>query len=1701
MIKIESFAKQNKSNVSNSSGGFVKSTTIINNSTTTEVSKELDTHLLWGQPFNGIQDVSGDLVGVGNISANGNISTTGNINGNTVSGATVSATNVNATNVDADNGTIDNLTTETLNSQDINNSGDISTDGLTANTGTITTLVSTDGTITNLTVDNLTAKAAHFFELTIDEIKSVGGQLIVTPANASIDKVEKIGNTYKCYFKSTDGEKKITNQFAVNDQVVCSSFNAATGTSYNVSNKFYWAKVSQVSSAPVTVDGEEYHYIIVDWTDKDSDSNGVPQEGDKIAQLGNRNNTARQAAIIISAYQNQFLDNGISAPSIVQYEGINDYNLSNHRLNVISKGLNQFKGSFTTSTGDDIVDLINDMGEGALTYVHSAYANSADGATDFSKTYFDNAEYMGLCSNHTESDTALTYTDYRWSRFKGSDGTDGLTPFIYNGNWWIGTTDTGVEAKGEQGDTPYINNGYWYIGTDSTGVKATGDTPYIKNGYWWIGNTNTNVKAQGIDGTTYYTWIRYADTISSDGTSGTGISNSPIKGDGTFKEHIGFAYNKTSATESNNYADYKWSLFKGTDGTDGIDGIDGKTLYTWLKYSDVLPTKNSDIYDSPKSTTEYIGIATNQENQTESGDYTKYIWSKFKGEQGIPGTDGNTPYIKNGNWWIGNTDTQVKAEGTNGDTPRIVNGYWWVGDVNTGVKAEGTDGSTPYIENGYWYINGVSLDVKATGDNGNDAEFYRLVKNVEKAIVDKDGTLGISLQYQIVHIVGSTITNVTANTNDYWVRFKTDASSTYYNLSTNTTTPKYSNANFITNYHKATSRPIYLSVQLMYQSNTVKDTLVVPIIFDAAATLTITDEIKATVQANKTEIDGELETISNDLTEVSQKADGLETTVSNHTTTISNLNSTVQSHTTSISNLNQRADSISARVQTNAENISDNTEAIAQLVIDTDGISTEVAKNTTDISNLYADPNLFGIATYCGSKTDTNKFFIKNGTATITSGYVDKYNTFIHNENFDCVQFGNGNSGIYTPYVKLEANTNYTLTFDNLNVESASRIDYQIVTYSSEYDAKNDKNGNIGTFKYINLSEDMYEEKVIERFSDTIGWKRIKIKITCTGVSSDNEAYIYGSGIRLYKGSFTNWDDLPKTAAIIKDVSSSINQTATEITTTVNRNVIETMNLLEQTNFDSLDNMDKWHNNTNLSGVIETGVNGVNAYKVNITGSNQIFLSQLIYKNDLSVAKIMPMRKYTFSCYFKDIATGTQPTEMNNVTFCICNSTDYATSANNIYADEFIYTNTNEDWQYFKTTFSTPQSFVTNYYLVIRCANMQTAGTFYICMPKLEIGEVATEYTQEVSDASSSVIQQTADKIRLQVENCGIDITNSKITLNGNTEVNGSLTISDEDTGFVLQGEGGATQISPKSVGNYDDFITNSTTNVTQSSNGYGINTAEGTNYFTFTFNNSFNLGRIGSGKSITITPSTQTFYKDFGSGDKIDITNKIFNKSNRIRIYENWVLQRTETSYSTFTYVSKGTGIIAVYIDTECSVSKSEVDRGTGKLVADVSNTTNLSWTVPNDAYTLLGYDGLGLNFGTSANAFINKDNAIFRYGSAGLRISVNGVTKWNGSEWVNILTPSVYRLTGTSYVWGNSEYDILVTTSSNAVSVTLPSNPYTGRMVYIRKAGSGNISVSANKTMRSGYSGTVTTYTVNNSKLCSFLYDGTMWLINYET
>ena len=116
---------------------------------------------------------------------------------------------------------------------------------------------------------------------------------------------------------------------------------------------------------------------------------------------------------------------------------------------------------------------------------------------------------------------------------------------------------------------------------------------------------------------------------------------------------------------------------------------------------------------------------------------------KAAGNDGKPGKNGETPYIgENGNWWIGFTDTKVKAAGTdgkdgekgeNGETPYIgENGNWWIGETDTGVKAAGTDGAdgtngadglTPSIgENGNWWIGTTDTGVKAAATDGADGK-------------------------------------------------------------------------------------------------------------------------------------------------------------------------------------------------------------------------------------------------------------------------------------------------------------------------------------------------------------------------------------------------------------------------------------------------------------------------------------------------------------------------------------------------------------------------------------------------------------------------------------------------------------------------------------------------------------------------------------------------------------------------------------------------------------------------------------------------------------------------------------------------------------------------------------------------------------------------------------------------------------------
>ena len=82
----------------------------------------------------------------------------------------------------------------------------------------------------------------------------------------------------------------------------------------------------------------------------------------------------------------------------------------------------------------------------------------------------------------------------------GKDGTNGVTPTIgTNGNWYLGTIDSGKPSRGEKGDTGASGA----PGKDGTNGSpgADGVTPHIgANGNWYLGTTDTGKPSRGVAG-------------------------------------------------------------------------------------------------------------------------------------------------------------------------------------------------------------------------------------------------------------------------------------------------------------------------------------------------------------------------------------------------------------------------------------------------------------------------------------------------------------------------------------------------------------------------------------------------------------------------------------------------------------------------------------------------------------------------------------------------------------------------------------------------------------------------------------------------------------------------------------------------------------------------------------------------------------------------------------------------------------------------------------------------------------------------------------------------------------------------------------------------------------------------------------------------------------------------------------------------
>lgn len=103
-----------------------------------------------------------------------------------------------------------------------------------------------------------------------------------------------------------------------------------------------------------------------------------------------------------------------------------------------------------------------------------------------------------VTQNVVEIDTTTNVVEVKPNvntiEIRKSDGLNGITPHIgENGNWWVGTKDTGVPAQGEKGEKGESGEN----GKDG----EDGLTPYIGvNGNWFVGDVDLGVKAQGEQG-------------------------------------------------------------------------------------------------------------------------------------------------------------------------------------------------------------------------------------------------------------------------------------------------------------------------------------------------------------------------------------------------------------------------------------------------------------------------------------------------------------------------------------------------------------------------------------------------------------------------------------------------------------------------------------------------------------------------------------------------------------------------------------------------------------------------------------------------------------------------------------------------------------------------------------------------------------------------------------------------------------------------------------------------------------------------------------------------------------------------------------------------------------------------------------------------------------------------------------------------
>lgn len=275
--------------------------------------------------------------------------------------------------------------------------------------------------------------------------------------------------------------------------------------------------------------------------------------------------------------------------------------------------------------------------DGRTPYLHIAYANSADGSSNFATSYFEDALYMGTYTDYNAADPT-DYKLYKWSRLRGKDGvTVSSTSVRYS---TANTASRPADSTFTLSDPPALSSGqYLWSRTTVTYSDGKSTNAYAVSRIGENGLPGTSVSVAS-SATTYAKSSSLTQPTDSSFTAASIGALNAKNGD--------YIWSKTTVTYTDGKSTTSYSVSRiGSDGPQGVPGVgtDGKTYYFHQAYA------NNSTGTSGFSVTYFDGAAYMGTCSTlqaaDPTDPSAYVWARIKGSTPLINADGSITYATN----------------------------------------------------------------------------------------------------------------------------------------------------------------------------------------------------------------------------------------------------------------------------------------------------------------------------------------------------------------------------------------------------------------------------------------------------------------------------------------------------------------------------------------------------------------------------------------------------------------------------------------------------------------------------------------------------------------------------------------------------------------------------------------------------------------------------------------------------------------------------------------------------------------------------------------------------------------------------------------------------------------------------------------------------------------------------------------------